>query len=397
MIDSSASDEDIVRLLADIKSNHPVDAVIAAELATILADSGDRFFPDATNTADVASTGGPSSLSTLLCPLFLRAAKFHVIKLGVPGRPAGGIDCLAQLQGYRTELSPEELTEVLRRNGFAHFQASDRYAPLDARVFQLRQLHGFQSVATLAAASLLAKKRAVGVRYAGLDVRVGPHGNFGRSAAEGAANAAMFIDAAGILGVEARPVLTDGVHPYQPYIGRKEALAALWLLFESNACEWLASHFQLCRTLSLACVPSESRTYMARIGVGQLKEVFYCHLEAQGGSPEDFVRVSRRTLDAHAEILRAPVDGFVHYSLAGLRDALYDVQRFVGRSEGRYADPAGLILLKRPGEWVQRGEPVATLRLDPGVPDRLAVACRNSFTMHNHPEGPGLEAVRIHG
>ncbi len=59
--------------------------------------------------ADVASTGGPSSLSTLLSPLFLRAGGAVVPKLGVPGRPAGGIDCLAQIPGYRTELSAQEV------------------------------------------------------------------------------------------------------------------------------------------------------------------------------------------------------------------------------------------------------------------------------------------------
>lgn len=87
---------------------------------------------------------------------------------------------------------------------------------MDARVFRLRQLHGLQEVPPLVAASMLSKKLAVGVTTAGLDIRVAPHGNFGQDLAEGRANAAMYEEAASMLGIEGRPVLTDGDAPYQP-------------------------------------------------------------------------------------------------------------------------------------------------------------------------------------
>src|SRR5437868_14746215 len=80
-------------------------------------------------TADVASTGGPASLSTLLCPLYLRSYGFVVPKLGVPGRPAGGIDVLAQLPGYRVDLSEADVRRVLERCGYAHFLAGTQFAP----------------------------------------------------------------------------------------------------------------------------------------------------------------------------------------------------------------------------------------------------------------------------
>jgi hypothetical protein len=90
MIDSSSSDFEIVAFLRSVSEDAPSDASLAAELATALASSGEVYDPHCLLTADVASTGGPSSLSTLLCPLFLRVGGLVVPKLGVPGRPAGG-------------------------------------------------------------------------------------------------------------------------------------------------------------------------------------------------------------------------------------------------------------------------------------------------------------------
>ena len=148
-------------------------------LAVALAESGTRLvLPEGRTTADVASTGGPASLSTLLCPLYLRDLGFVVPKLGVPGRPAGGIDVLAQVPGYQVELDATEMFRVLDRCGYAHFLAGPEFAPLDAALFRYRQKAGAQNVTALAVASILAKKIACGLNLAGLDVRVAPHGEF---------------------------------------------------------------------------------------------------------------------------------------------------------------------------------------------------------------------------
>ena len=190
-----------------------------------------------------------------------------VPKLGVPGRPAGGIDCLAQIGGYATAFDAEQLRGVLTRAGYAHFLADGRFAPLDARVFKLRQQHGSQEVPTLVAASLLSKKLAVGVQRAGLDVRVSPYGNFGSSWNEARTNARLFIRAAAQHSVQAYPVLTDGRQPYQPCIGRSEALLALASVFDGSASGWLAEHVEQCRALALAVAPEDGRAAADRKSV----------------------------------------------------------------------------------------------------------------------------------
>lgn len=364
LIENKSSDAEIVRFLSDVALGSPRDAELAAKLAVVLADSGSRFCRPNAATADVASTGGPSSLSTLLCPLFLRVGGLEVPKLGVPGRPAGGIDCLAQIAGYKTTLNDDELHVAMGRAGYAHFLSSGRFAPLDARVFKLRQEHGFQEVPTLVAASLLSKKIAVGLTTACLDVRVAHHGNFGRTMAEAEENATMFARAAALVGIAGRPVLTDGSTPYQPYVGRKEALAALADVFSSTADSWLQEHVETCRRLSIAAAPADRAPLIQAAEAGDLRHAFMENVAAQGAEEEAFSEAVRKARGgARLEIL-ADGDGRVSVSLEAVRRCLVAAQATGPNKDVAFPDPAGVILLKRPGDVVLKGEALATVRVD---------------------------------
>ena len=164
------SDDDIRTVIAIIAARFPNDGVVAAELATILAASGECI--TGRGSFRRRRIHGRSCVAgTLLTPLYLRAAGAIVPKLGVPGRPAGGIDCLGQIPGYRTELSVREILQIIDASGYAHFLAKGRMAPLDGRMFKLRQAMNAQTIPSLVAGSLLSKKLAVGVKHAGLDIR----------------------------------------------------------------------------------------------------------------------------------------------------------------------------------------------------------------------------------
>ena len=356
---SAAAIRAVIETVRDV---HPEDAVVAAELAHILASSGESLQPGTEVSADVASTGGPSSLSTLLSPLYLRAAGAVVPKLGVPGRPAGGIDCLAQVPNYRTTLSSVEATAVLRSGGYVHFLASEKLAPLDADMFRIRQQLSAQSVPTLVAASLLGKKLALGVKYVGLDIRVAPHGNFGKDWLSASRNARLFIEAARRLGIEAVAILTDARYPYQPYIGRAEALVALGDLFDGTASPWLQQHCATCRDLAIACLPNNLRRGAMNADAADLKRHFERNIVDQGSQFEFFESVVQATKGAHRIDLVARHAGFCNFALAGLRDTLVFWQRQMESDKLRFPDPVGIILKQPPGSWVEKGDVIATLR-----------------------------------
>ena len=130
--------------------------------------------------------------------------------------------------------------------------------------------------------------------------------------------------------------------------------------------------------------------------VSSLRDVFYANLEAQGASPCDFVYMSETTLRSHVDTLYAESDGFVNYPIAEIRRIVVDAQHIAAGGTD-FADPVGLVLLRRPGEWVRRGEPIATLRIDRANREEVATAFQSLILIQAYPAGPGFGAVKSNG
>lgn len=366
-----------------------------ADLALALAEGG-TLRPSSPGAADLASSGGPGSLSTLLVPLMLAADGATVPKVGVPGRPAGGVDVLGTLPGYRYSLDPEMFNDVLAACGYAHTTANEHWAPGDAELFRLRQLDGLQGVPGLVAASLLAKKIVAGVTHAGLEARLGRYGNLGSTLQEVSASAALYCEAADHLGLDATVFVTDGSVAYQPFIGRGEALQALSEVLygpsDNAANGWLARHVELCHTFATQVsnslnLPTDRRTRT-------LAEVFEDNLRAQGSDPVAFRARVNEVASAPRSLLAAPCDGHVHYDLGQIRSVLVAAQaahhaQFAGTETSAVPDPAGVILLVQPGLAVREGDPVLAAR---GLPAQSRLA--ETFSIRADPSGSDNTLMR---
>jgi len=351
-----------------------LDADLAA-LAITLAASGDRL-ADSPDAADLASTGGPGSLSTLWSPPSLVAAGFAVPKLGVPGRPAGGVDILGSLGGYRVAFDRVGASKVLERCRYVHMLAGRDFAPADAAFFSYRQRTGAQALPALAISSLLAKKLAMGVRKVGLEVRVAPHGNFGSNFDEARANAHRFCNVARLVGIEATCLLTDGREAQQPYLGRGEAILAVSRILDGSASEWLASHAEDCRRWADA-LGGTATSFEA------VAYAFVANLEAQGGSFDALRSRAAVVAAGHSSTVASRHDGYVSYDLGKLRDAIIDARQ--PDAGTTFADDAGIVLLVRPGTFVSKGEPLASIRCRPPARARLCSVVAQAIDLAQNP------------
>lgn len=337
-----------------------------AELAHGLAGSGDRLAPDR-RAGDVASTGGPSSLSTLICPLHLRARGVKVPKLGVPGRPAGGIDVLQTVPGFQGALEPNAAQAALERSGYIHLLADERWAPLDARLFAFRQREGAQTVPALVIASILAKKLAAGATGAGLEIRVAPHGNFGGDLDQARRNAHRYNAVAKRLDLRPVSALTDATRPYQPYIGRGEALIALAEVLSGRAREWLADHLLLCQRMADAVAGALGVDTTASAQPAALREAHDALLAVHGAEASSFDDRVEEVRAAPRTIFRAERAGVVEYDLGQMRTLLVGRQQAEAAQDGSPApDPAGVILEAPASIEVGAEEPLMSVRVPDG-------------------------------
>ncbi len=379
---SNPSDKNMLALVECFRDREANIADIAL-LAQMLAASGQQLsfdFP----TYDIPSTGGPSSLSTIICPLILSAMGYKVPKLGVPGRPAGGIDTMAQIPGYRHNLTEHEVRNVLAQCGYAHFLADESFAPLDRKLFMFRRKTGNVAIPSLAVASLLSKKLAAGVDNVLLDVRVAPHGNFGSNFDEARNNSTLFCKAADALGIKAGCVLSDARQPYQPYIGRCEALLALYMIVQDSIEDWLEEHFGYCLGLCRE-ITGEHNAWLARHA---LRESLAMHLECQGTSYEAFETAVREATEYKYVDQAANETGYISYDLGKIRLLLVDSEK--GRPA--LADSGGFILLAYPGKKVQAGTSVIRARSRDESP--LPIDGAYTISLHGFPVRAENEVVR---
>jgi thymidine phosphorylase len=357
-----------------------------ALLAEKLAASG-SVRPASADTADISSTGGPSSLSTLLCPLQLVTLGCRVPTVGVPGRPAGGIDVLAGIPGFRYRLERAETEAILQSASMVHCITDSTFAPTDGLLFLRRQATGAQQVPPLVIASLLAKKVAMGVGRAGLEVRVAAHGNLGGTWDEARVHAQRFCRVARLLGIDAVCFLTDASMPYQPHIGRGEALVALADIFDGSESAALARHSAEC--WDMACETSGVRR--APPSGPDLREVFERHLTAQGSSASAFIVRVEEVRRQEVRKVAVARDGYLGVDLGSLREVLVGLQA-ASHATAEFPDPAGVTLLRDAGKPVARGDIVAALRVPPGAGDEVVDRIGHCFQAVAEPPAARMSA-----
>ncbi|MCB9498090.1 MAG: pyrimidine-nucleoside phosphorylase [Erysipelotrichaceae bacterium] len=344
---------------------------------------------------DKHSTGGVGDKTTLVLGPMVASCGATLAKLSGRGlgHTGGTLDKLESIPGLTIAISGQRFIDQVNSIGIAVAGQTKSLVPADKKMYALRDVTGTVESIPLIAASVMSKKLASGSDAILLDVTVG-EGAFMKNMKDARELATIMVQIGNHLGRDTRAVLSDMSEPLGLAVGNslevKEAIAAL----HGHGPEDLMELCYTAGSIMLVQAHCAENKEVARqklvdsINSGRAFEKFCQMVEAQGGDlnyilhPELF-EVSKNILDVtsdkegYVQSIDALEIGESSMRLGGGRATLDDV---IDMS-------AGIVLNKKVGDFVKKGEKLCTVYTNKTTVDYQPVLSdiKKSFVVSEKP------------
>ena len=345
-------------------------AAETAALTDCIAHSGDtvdlsRF---GTLSVDKHSTGGVGDKTSLILAPIVAALGGKVTKMSGRGlgHTGGTVDKLESIPGYRTDLSPEEFLDQVERVGMSVIGQTGNLTPADKKLYALRDVTATVDSVPLIASSIMSKKLAAGSHSIVLDVKVGS-GAFMKTPEEAETLAREMVKIGRLCGRNMAALLTDMDSPLGCAVGNaievQEAVGVLRGTVGGDlrevccalATQMVALVFQLTEAEAAARVEEA-------LNSGAAYEKMKEWNAAQGG---DVRYIEDPTLFPAARYRREVTASADGYLTAMDAEAIGGVAVLLGAGRAAKEDvidhSAGILIAKKVGDQVEKGEVLCTL------------------------------------
>ena len=321
--------------------------------------------------ADKHSTGGVGDTTSLiLVPLVaacgLKVAKMSGRGLGFTG---GTLDKLESIPGMRVDLDVDSFKSIVRRVGCAIIGQTASLAPADKVLYALRDVTETVDCLPLVVSSILSKKLAAGCDVVVLDVKTGS-GAIMDTPEKSRKLAADMVRIGNLSGRRFSALITDMDQPLGMYIGNAlEVEEAIDVLAGRaggklrDVSVTLGAH--MLRNAGIApTVEAGAAMLEEKLASGAGLEKFAEMIAAQGGDARVCQDTGLLPKAPKRVEMTAPGDGY----LAAIRTSgVGDAARLLGagrlRKEDKIDPAVGIVLKKRIGDAVRRGDPLFTLHV----------------------------------
>ena len=314
---------------------------------------------------DKHSTGGVGDKTTIAVGPVVAACGVPFGKMSGRGlgHTGGTLDKLEAIPGFRVELSENEFVAQVKDVGLAIIGQTGDLVPADKRLYALRDVTATVDNVQLIAASIMSKKIASGADAIVLDVKVGD-GAFMKTLEEARTLAETMRELGERAGRRVACLLTDMDQPLGRAVGNaleiREARATLVGDGPDDFAELvLTAAARLLAFSDLGVDEGEGRSRAeAAVRDGSALAVYERWVRAQGGDPDDEALPEAPVVRS----LESPEAGHVR-ALHALPVGIAALELGAGRTRKDDAidHAVGVVCLRKRGDAVERGEPLAEL------------------------------------
>ena len=314
-------------------------------------------------TVDKHSTGGVGDkISLILAPLVAAcgAAVPQLSGRGL-GHTGGTLDKLETIPGWRATLSNDEIREQLERVGAVVCAAGQGLAPVDRKLYALRDVTGTVESIPLISSSIMSKKIAEGTGALVLDVKVG-RGAFIKDYPRARELAATMVALGHDHGVATVAQLTSMDEPLGRCVGNAlEVTESVEVLRGAGPGDVRELTLALARIMvELVGIDVDP---VAKLDDGSAYEVYREMIRAQGGDVDATLPVA--SIKEPVVATRSGVVQSVDALTVGI--AAWRLGAGRARKEDPVSAAAGVVCLVRRGDEVTVGQPLFELHADDDV------------------------------
>ncbi len=317
---------------------------------------------------DKHSTGGVGDkVSLILAPI--------VASCGVPvpmisgrglGHTGGTLDKLESITGFRVDIDLDRYRSILKKHNMVMAGQTEEIAPADKRIYALRDVTATVESIPFIASSIMSKKLAEGIDALVLDVKYGD-GAFMKTVNDATILAKKLVSIGLDFGKDTVAYLTNMEQPLGNKIGN-------WLEVEEtiDSLKGVGPEdlMEVTHLLSGTMIYLGGKSHSIDEGVGKSKEAvesgkamekFIDNVREQGGNVDYIEHPEKYPKAKYSFTVNAESDGYIT-KMKAFDFGIASLELGAGRkSKEQPIDPAaGLVLNKKVGNYVKKGETIVT-------------------------------------
>jgi pyrimidine-nucleoside phosphorylase len=316
------------------------------------------------------------------------------------GHTGGTLDKLEAIPGFNVNLPLPEFLRVLRECGCAMIGQTAEIAPADKKLYALRDVTATVESPYLICASIMSKKLAEGIDALVLDVKTGS-GAFMKKQEDAAFLAELMVETGQRMGKKVVALLTDMDQPLGRKVGNAlEVEECIEVLRGEGPDDLRRLCLELCGWMFLLGGRAKSKDEGIKLAAeiiasGRGIQKFREMVRLQGGDARVVDEPARLPQAGHKTDVLSPREGFVT-AIQCEQVGIASMMLGGGREKKEDSiDPAvGLVLRKKVGERVARGEPLCTIHYN--SEPRVAAArqmIEASYQISDQPPSSGQPLV----